>query len=157
MIAAAHPDNRRRAIGSSIGWRRLDFDDRDGSLLQPGGVSLDFSGIAKGFAVDHGVDALRAFGLTDLLFEIGGELRGPGRRPGGAPRICRSRATPLGAWPLRACRSPSPATVGIGADTRTGTGRARLICAPASPWRMRSQASPYCTRGTCRPTRRPRC
>ncbi len=73
------------AIHSNVGWQRLTFDATDHTLLQPGGVQLDLSGIAKGFAVDHGVDALRALGLTDLLFEIGGELRGIGRRPGGAP------------------------------------------------------------------------
>ena len=73
------------AIHSHVGWQRLTFDEADHTLLQPGGVQLDLSGIAKGFAVDHGVDALRALGLTDLLFEIGGELRGIGRRPGGAP------------------------------------------------------------------------
>jgi len=48
-------------------------------------VALDLSGIAKGFAVDHGTQALQALGLTDFLFEIGGELRGVGRRPGGQP------------------------------------------------------------------------
>ncbi|MGJ7610973.1 MULTISPECIES: FAD:protein FMN transferase [unclassified Variovorax] len=71
------------AARARTGWPRLAFDAADGSLLQPGGFTLDLSGIAKGFAVDHGVDALRALGLTDLLFEIGGELRGVGRRPGG--------------------------------------------------------------------------
>ncbi|WP_436318216.1 FAD:protein FMN transferase [Variovorax boronicumulans] len=68
-----------------IGWERLAFDTADGSLLQPGGVTLDLSGIAKGFALDQGVEALRALGLADLLFEVGGELRGAGRRPGGQP------------------------------------------------------------------------
>ncbi|SFO78593.1 thiamine biosynthesis lipoprotein [Variovorax sp. OK605] len=68
-----------------VGWQRLAFDADQGSLTQPGGFTLDLSGIAKGFAVDHGVDALRALGLTDLLFEIGGELRGIGRRPDGQP------------------------------------------------------------------------
>lgn len=67
------------------GWQRLAFDAAEGSLLQPGGIALDLSGIAKGFAVDHGVEALRALGLADLLFEVGGELRGIGRRPGGQP------------------------------------------------------------------------
>jgi thiamine biosynthesis lipoprotein len=66
-----------------VGWQRLAFDAAQGSVLQPGGATLDLSGIAKGFAVDHGVDALRALGLADLLFEVGGELRGVGRRPGG--------------------------------------------------------------------------
>jgi FAD:protein FMN transferase len=68
-----------------VGWERLAFDAVDGSLLQQGGLALDLSGIAKGFAVDHGVEALRTLGLADLLFEVGGELRGVGRRPGGQP------------------------------------------------------------------------
>lgn len=68
-----------------VGWQRLAFDAAEGSLTQPGGVTLDLSGVAKGFAVDHGVDALRALGLDDLLFEVGGELRGIGRRPDGQP------------------------------------------------------------------------
>ncbi|MGJ7534255.1 MULTISPECIES: FAD:protein FMN transferase [unclassified Variovorax] len=68
-----------------VGWSRLAFDAADGSLLQPGGFALDLSGIAKGFAVDHGVEALRALGFVDFLFEVGGELRGIGQRPGGQP------------------------------------------------------------------------
>ena len=70
---------------SRTGWRRLAFDPVAGTVSQPGGFSLDLSGVAKGFAVDHAVAALRALGLRDLLMEVGGELRGVGRRPGGAP------------------------------------------------------------------------
>lgn len=75
---AALAEARRR-----VGWARLTFDPADGSLLQPGGAALDLSGIAKGFAVDHGIDALRALGIADALLEVGGELRGIGKRPGG--------------------------------------------------------------------------
>ncbi|RZI94952.1 MAG: FAD:protein FMN transferase [Variovorax sp.] len=70
---------------AACGWQRLPFDAAAGTLQQPGGLTLDFSGIAKGFAVDHVVHALQALGLADLLVEIGGELRGVGRRPGGTP------------------------------------------------------------------------
>jgi thiamine biosynthesis lipoprotein len=87
-LAAAH---------ARVGWRRLAFDQIKGDLLQPGGTALDLSGIAKGFAVDHGVDALRALGLTDLLFEVGGELRGFGRRPGGQPWRVRVDGEPTAA------------------------------------------------------------
>ncbi|MDM0040597.1 FAD:protein FMN transferase [Variovorax sp. J22G21] len=73
-----------RAAHAACGWQRLPFDAVAGTLRQPGGLTLDFSGIAKGFAVDHVVEGLRALGLKDLLLEIGGELRGVGRRPGGA-------------------------------------------------------------------------
>ena len=67
------------------GWQGLAFDAATATLLQPGGLALDFSGIAKGFAVDHCVASLHAIGLHDLLMEIGGELRGAGRRPDGHP------------------------------------------------------------------------
>ncbi|MBJ2158337.1 FAD:protein FMN transferase [Variovorax sp. IB41] len=73
------------AARALAGWQQLAFDEANAALLQPGGVTLDLSGIAKGFAVDHGVEALRELGLTELLFEIGGELRGIGRRPDGQP------------------------------------------------------------------------
>ncbi|WHO38508.1 FAD:protein FMN transferase [Sphingobium sp. AP49] len=44
-------------------------------------VALDFSGIAKGYAVDAVAVRLRALDLTNFLVEIGGELRGEGVKP----------------------------------------------------------------------------
>lgn len=44
-------------------------------------VALDFSGIAKGFAVDAAAAQLRAMGVANFLIEIGGELRGEGIKP----------------------------------------------------------------------------
>jgi thiamine biosynthesis lipoprotein len=69
----------------SVGWQRLAHDAATCSLLQPGGVSLDLSGIAKGFAVDHAAAGLRSLGLSDFLVEVGGELLAVGRRPDGDP------------------------------------------------------------------------
>lgn len=65
------------------GWRRLRF--RDGRLLQPGGLALDLSGIAKGYAVDAVADTLGTLGIAHALVEIGGELAGHGVRPDGDP------------------------------------------------------------------------
>lgn len=65
-------------------WRALRFDGRD-CIVQPGGVQLDFSAIAKGYAVDRIVSRLRAMGLAHLLVEVGGELRGTGYGLGGQP------------------------------------------------------------------------
>lgn len=48
-------------------------------------VSLDLSGIAKGFAVDLVAQTVRAHGVTDCLIEIGGELAGCGVKPDGTP------------------------------------------------------------------------
>lgn len=44
-------------------------------------IALDFSGIAKGFAVDAVAAELRALGVANFLIEIGGELRGDGVKP----------------------------------------------------------------------------
>ena len=48
-------------------------------------VHLDLGGIAKGFAVDRAVDALRAHGVTGALVNAGGDLYALGTRPDGAP------------------------------------------------------------------------
>jgi thiamine biosynthesis lipoprotein len=67
------------------GWQRLQLDEAESRALQPGGVALDFSGIAKGFAVDKVSDYLVESGFPHHLMEIGGELKGRGLRPDGHP------------------------------------------------------------------------
>lgn len=66
-------------------WRDVAFDAARGEVAQPGGLALDLSGIAKGFAVDLGIHALGQIGIVHALLEIGGELRGAGLRPDGLP------------------------------------------------------------------------
>jgi len=61
-------------------WARLVLDERH-RLLQPGGVSLNLSAIAKGFAVDAVSEYLCRLGLVNHLVEVGGELRGVGMKP----------------------------------------------------------------------------
>lgn len=74
-----------RIARDACGWHRLGFNAANATLQQPGGLTLDLSGVAKGFAVDHVVEALQALAIENLLVEIGGELRGEGRRPDGRP------------------------------------------------------------------------
>lgn len=65
------------------GWRAV---ERDGlRVLQPGGVALDLSSIAKGFAVDLCAERLRALGVPSFLMEIGGEFVGQGVKPDAQP------------------------------------------------------------------------
>jgi thiamine biosynthesis lipoprotein len=66
-------------------WRRLGWSAGDRRLSQPGGVALDLSGIAKGFAVDAVAATLARLGVVHALVEIGGELVGRGVRPDGQP------------------------------------------------------------------------
>lgn len=80
------PDEAARtAIRDQVGWQRLSLDASHRRLLQPGGVKLDLSAIAKGHAVDAVAAALRARGIAAALVEVGGELHGYGRKPDGEP------------------------------------------------------------------------
>jgi FAD:protein FMN transferase len=81
------------------GWRDIRVDSIRRRALQPGGVQLDFSSIAKGFAVDHVSAAIEQLGASSYLVEIGGELRGRGVKPGGHPWWVAIEAPP--GCPLR--------------------------------------------------------
>ena len=61
------------------------YDPATRRLLQPGGVQLDLSSVAKGFAVDQLARCLRMQGVQHYLVEVGGELRGAGVKPDGQP------------------------------------------------------------------------
>jgi FAD:protein FMN transferase len=73
-----------RALACS-GWRKLAYDRSARRLRQPGGLRLDLSGIAKGYAVDAVAALLATRGIRHALVEIGGELAGRGIRPDGQP------------------------------------------------------------------------
>jgi len=68
-----------------VGYMRVAFEPHARRLTQPGGMYLDFSAIAKGFAVDAVIDVLRHEGCSSALVDIGGELRGMGIKPDGQP------------------------------------------------------------------------
>lgn len=82
-----------------------------GALYQPGGLYIDLSAIAKGYAVDLAAARLARMGVEHCLVEIGGELFARGVRPDGhawqvavaAPRSGESAApAPTDAEPLLA-------------------------------------------------------
>ncbi|MEJ0098256.1 MAG: FAD:protein FMN transferase [Pseudomonadota bacterium] len=67
------------------GWQKLQVNTQTMQVLQPGGLELDFSAVAKGFAVDEVCRYLRSEGIHHHLVDIGGELRGAGMKPDGQP------------------------------------------------------------------------
>lgn len=80
------PDAARRIEArASVGWRRIALRNDAREVLQPGGLRLDLSAIAKGFGVDQVVGVLREAGIGGALAEVGGELYGYGRKPDGTP------------------------------------------------------------------------
>ncbi|MCS6954494.1 MAG: FAD:protein FMN transferase [Bryobacteraceae bacterium] len=82
------------------GWRKLRLDPTRRAVWQPGGLQLNFGGIAKGFAVDFVLDWLRQGGLAAALVEIGGELAGFGVKPDGTPWWVELENPPLVAQSL---------------------------------------------------------
>ncbi len=78
----------RQAIEAAqqhCGWQKLQVNIETLQVLQPGGMELDFSAVAKGFAVDEICRYLRSEGIRHHLVDIGGELRGAGMKPDGQP------------------------------------------------------------------------
>ena len=70
---------------SQGGWQRLKLDPVRRTAIQPGGLQLDLSSIAKGFGVDQVASYLEETGIGSFLVEVGGELRGAGVKPDGQP------------------------------------------------------------------------
>lgn len=67
------------------GWSRLRMNREATALMQIGGMRLDLSGIAKGYAVDRVSQRLDDMGCASHLIEIGGELKGRGVKPDAQP------------------------------------------------------------------------
>jgi thiamine biosynthesis lipoprotein len=73
------------AVRRKLQAHSVQFDHAGRRLLQPGGVALDLSSIAKGYAVDRVAEHLDSLGFEHYLVEVGGELRGAGMKPDGQP------------------------------------------------------------------------
>lgn len=79
------------------GWARLHIDAARRAARQPGGLQLNLSAIAKGFAVDQVAAWLRSCGIESALVEIGGEFSGWGVKPDGSPWWVELENPPHGA------------------------------------------------------------
>ena len=74
-----------RVLAENPGWRSIALDRARRRLMQPGGVLLDLSAVAKGYAVDAVARYLERQGIRHYMVEVGGELRGAGMKPDGQP------------------------------------------------------------------------
>ncbi len=73
------PDSRRiSALMQKIGFQYLQLDPSQQAVLKKRDISLDLSGIAKGYAVDQIAKWLDTHGIENYLVEIGGEIRSRG-------------------------------------------------------------------------------
>lgn len=76
--AALPTEGEIDAALQASGWRRVQADAAQHTLRKPAGLRLDFSGIAKGWAVDRVSARLEREGARAHLVEIGGELKARG-------------------------------------------------------------------------------
>ena len=80
------PDARElQAARERAGWHRLQLNPEHRGVWQPGGVTLDFSSIAKGYGVDAMAQTLENHGIEHYMVELGGELRAKGLNAEGQP------------------------------------------------------------------------
>ena len=78
-------DEQLARARARVGWRHLAWDEEGRLTGRVGGVELDLSAIAKGYAVDAVVDELARDRPLGLLVEIGGEVRSLGAKANGEP------------------------------------------------------------------------
>jgi len=65
-----------------VGFSKLRME---GGKIVSRGILLDFSGFAKGYAVDRGAEVLVKHGIRSALIDAGGDIRVIGTKPGGKP------------------------------------------------------------------------
>lgn len=69
-----------------IDYRQIELDKDLGTIfLAQEGMALDLGGIAKGYIVDKGIEAIRDLGVENAFFDGGGDIRVLGTRPDGTP------------------------------------------------------------------------
>ncbi|MFO7897775.1 MAG: FAD:protein FMN transferase [Planctomycetota bacterium] len=76
----AHVARARRLVG----YEKLALGENSVTLTEEG-MAVDLGGIAKGYAVDQAVEALRLNGIRNALVDAGGDGYALGTKPDGSP------------------------------------------------------------------------
>ncbi len=77
-------DEQVAAARRRVGWDAVELDDLKLRIrLKKPGMSIDLGAVAKGYAVDEAVVAMKKAGATAGLVEAGGDLFAFGLKPGG--------------------------------------------------------------------------
>jgi thiamine biosynthesis lipoprotein len=60
---------------AAVGWRQVALHEQERTVeLKRAGMRLDFGGIAKGYAADEGLAAIRKLGITQALVQASGDI-----------------------------------------------------------------------------------
>jgi len=79
-----HPTEEQiRAVLPAVNWRNMLLDAEHHTVrFEHPGMRIDLGGIGKGYAVDRGIDILKASGISHALVTAGGDSRIIGDRMG---------------------------------------------------------------------------
>lgn len=79
-----HPDQQQiEAALPGVDWRQMVLDEKNFTVFfRRPGMRIDLGGIAKGYAVDRGIEILRQQGFTRAMVNSGGDTRIIGDRFG---------------------------------------------------------------------------
>ena len=75
-------DAEIRMALESIGVENLLLDTANSEISKTKPITIDLSGIAKGYAVDQAAAYLESNGITNYFIEVGGEIKVSGLKPG---------------------------------------------------------------------------
>lgn len=71
---------------SLIGYKNIIINGNTVRLTKKG-IKLDLGGIAKGYAIDKGIDAIKKNGVADALINAGGDIRAIGESENGQWKV----------------------------------------------------------------------
>ena len=105
---------------SQVGVSHLEWQPEARTLAKRvPNLKLDFSSLAKGYAVDLAADALDELGLEHYMLEVGGEVRVRGQSPrGGDWRIAVERPDPTARGSVQTALSVSDTGIATSGDYR---------------------------------------
>jgi thiamine biosynthesis lipoprotein len=105
---------------SSVGTQLLEWDPPTRLLSKRRqGVKLDFSSLAKGYAIDLAADALQELDVPNFMLEVGGEVRVSGVSPRGDYwRIAVERPDPGSRGSVQAALAVTDTAIATSGDYR---------------------------------------
>jgi len=68
----------------SVNYSAIEFDPATRTVCLPKGMEIDLGSIAKGYAGQLAVDAMRSAGVTSALISLGGNVQAIGSKPDGS-------------------------------------------------------------------------
>lgn len=100
-------DRELETARSRTGYQQVELDTLGRTVrYAAAGMRIDLGGIAKGYAIDRAVAAIRASGIEDGIVEVGGDLRCFGQIP--AALVGRSATLPVRTLRRRAADAGAP-------------------------------------------------